>query len=543
MTTAIDAKKYIAEEYKKCVISPQYFIRKYCYIQHPQRGRILFSLFDYQDTSIGDFEAFNFNIILKGRQIGISTAVACYALWMMLFHRDRNVLVIATKQETAKNLVSKVKFAFDQLPEWLQVTCTEKNKLSLKFRNGSQIKAVPASDDAGRSEALSLLILDEAAFIRNAEVIWTAALPTLSTGGKAVIISTPNGVGNFFHQKWSEAMQGIGVKQDETGNAQDFLLHPIKLDWRVHPERNQAWRDNIGKMQGERKARQEFDAEFIGSGNTVVDADLIEEIGKATSEPMEKRGIDHNLWIWKQPDYTRQYALVADVSRGDGTDFNAFHIFDIDSCEQVAEYKGKMGTTEYGHLMVEAATLFNDALLVIERENVGWASIQTVIDRGYKNLFYMSNDLQYVDVERNLTDYSKTQKNLKAGFGTTTRTRPLLINKLDTYMRERTVVINSIRVIEELRVFIWDKGKAQAMDGYNDDLVMSLSIALWVRDTALRIQQENTEVGRAMVSGIQRSQPTQGIYTPAHIGYDPFKMNIGGTPQAPNAEDYRWLLG
>ncbi len=145
-----------------------------------------------------NFENHDYNIVLKGRQIGISTLVAGYALWLMLFHKDKNILVIATKQETAKNLVTKVKFMHQNLPVWLRGNIITDNKLSLQFSNGSQIKAVASSPDAGRSEALSLLILDEAAFIDAADVIWTAASSTLSTGGKAILLSTPNGVGNFF---------------------------------------------------------------------------------------------------------------------------------------------------------------------------------------------------------------------------------------------------------------------------------------------------------------------------------------------------------
>jgi len=160
-TTAQQLREKIKEEFKKCAIDPSYFLSKYSYIQHPIRGRVLFDLYHYQKNALKEFEKHNYNIVLKGRQIGISTLVAGYALWLMLFHKDKNVLVIATKQETAKNLVTKVKFMHDNLPVWLRGSVITNNKLSLQFSNGSQIKAVASSPDAGRSEALSLLILDE----------------------------------------------------------------------------------------------------------------------------------------------------------------------------------------------------------------------------------------------------------------------------------------------------------------------------------------------------------------------------------------------
>ena len=154
-------KEIIKAEYRKCAVSPAYFLSKYSYIQHPTRGRMLFDLYHYQKDALKDFDGHDYNIVLKGRQIGISTLVAGYSLWLLLFHRDKNVLVIATKQETAKNLVTKVRFMHSNLPVWLRGEVTTDNKLSLQFANGSQIKAVASSKDAGRSEALSLLILDE----------------------------------------------------------------------------------------------------------------------------------------------------------------------------------------------------------------------------------------------------------------------------------------------------------------------------------------------------------------------------------------------
>ncbi len=204
-TTSQQLRERIKEEYKKCAVQSDYFLSRYSYIQHPIRGRVLFDLYKYQEGALEDFENYDYNIVLKGRQICISTLVAGFAMWLMLFHKDKNILVIATKQETAKNLVTKVKFMHDNLPVWLRGTIVTNNKLSLQFSNGSQIKAVASSPDAGRSEALSLLILDEAAFIDNADLIWTAASSTLSTGGKAILLSTPNGVGNFFHKMWQQA--------------------------------------------------------------------------------------------------------------------------------------------------------------------------------------------------------------------------------------------------------------------------------------------------------------------------------------------------
>jgi phage terminase large subunit GpA-like protein len=255
-------KDLIKEEYKKCIQDPVYFMKKYCKIQHPKKGKIPFHLYPFQEDVLTDLRNNDYNVILKSRQLGISTLSAGYALWLMTFFSDKNILVIATTQDTAKNLVLKVKVMHEYLPSWLRKAETESNKLSLRFDNGSQIKAVSSSGTSGRSEALSLLIIDEAAFIRNIDEIWTAAQQTLATGGGAIVLSTPNGTGNFFHKVWvgAETKSGIGSR-----------FNPIKLHWTVHPERDQAWRDKQDELLGPAEAAQECDCLWGASEVTVRD--------------------------------------------------------------------------------------------------------------------------------------------------------------------------------------------------------------------------------------------------------------------------------
>ena len=193
---AQDIKKIIAQEYLKCAKDPAYFMRKYCYIQHPTRGRILFNLYPFQEKILHVFKDNQYVITLKSRQLGISTLSAAYSLWLMIFHKDKNVLALATTQATARNLVTKVIFMYDQLPKWLKLPSVEKNKLSLRLKNGSRIAAKSSNTDAARSEAVSLLLIDEAAFIDNIDETFTAAQQTLATGGQCMALSTPNGVGN-----------------------------------------------------------------------------------------------------------------------------------------------------------------------------------------------------------------------------------------------------------------------------------------------------------------------------------------------------------
>ena len=526
-------KQIIQSEYKKCALNPQYFMRKYCLIQHPVKGKVPFNLYPFQDDALQDIVDNRFNIILKSRQLGISTLVAAYSLWRMIFQTDFNILVVAIKQDVAKNLITKVRIMHDNLPNWLKPTSEEHNKLSLKLANGSQIKAVASSPDAGRSEALSLLIIDEAAFVDYADDIWTSAQSTLSTGGSGILLSTPNGIGNFFHKKWVEAEEGNNP------------FNTIKLKWDVHPERDQSWRDEQDRLLGPKQAAQECDCSFISSGRSVIEPELLQFFRKTfTKDPIEKRGMDSNYWIWEYPDYGTDYMVVADVARGDGTDFSAFHVIDIENVKQVAEYKGKIDTKDYGNFLVSVATEFNNALLVIENANVGWAAIQQVIDRDYPNLFYMSKDLKYVDVHNQVHNkINREERNMVAGFSSTTKTRPLIVSKLEDYFLEQELTVYSTRLIDELFTFIWKNGKAQAMSTYNDDLVMALSIGLWVRDTALRLRQEGIDLTKNTLSSFDKHNHStvqhSGIYGGSTAGnQNPYKMNVGEQDE----EDLSWLL-
>ena len=253
-----DLKQVIRQEYLRCAQDPVHFMRKYCYIQHPQRGRIQFNLYPFQEKVLTLFRDNDYTTVLKSRQLGISTLAAGYALWLMTFHKDRNVLALATTQATARNLVTKVQFMWENLPSWLRIDAVENNKLSLRLTNGSKIQAKSSNSDAARSEAVSLLIVDEAAFIENIAETWASAQQTLATGGGAIILSTPYGTGNWFHQTWVKAESGEN----------DFL--PIKLPWYVHPERDQAWRDRQDELLGDpRLAAQECDCDFSTSGDIV----------------------------------------------------------------------------------------------------------------------------------------------------------------------------------------------------------------------------------------------------------------------------------
>ena len=521
-----DLREVIRQEYVKCASDPAHFMKKYCHIQHPQRGRIMFNLYPFQDKVLNLWKDNPYSIVLKSRQLGISTLSAGYSLWLMLFHKDKNVLCIATKQETAKNMVTKVKFMYENLPSWLKVQADENNKLTLRLNNGSQIKAVSAAGDAGRSEAVSLLLIDEAAFIEGIDTIWASAQQTLATGGGAIVLSTPYGTGNWFHQTW--------VKAEAHQN--DFL--PIKLPWFVHPERNEAWRKKQDELLGDpRLASQECDCDFSTSGDTVFYSEWIEFISQTTiKEPLERRGVDRNLWIWEPADYTQSYMVIADVARGDGKDFSAAHVIHVESNTQVAEYKGQLPPKEFGFFLVGLATEYNQALLVVENANIGWSTLDAVQERGYKNLYYSPKSDAGSNADAYFDQYMDNSK-LVPGFTTSLKTRPLIVNKFREYIGDKSVVIQSKRLLEEMKVFIWKNGRAEAQSGYNDDLIMSFAIGMYLRDTSLRFKSQNLEMSRATLNNMSVNRTGfTGAYGSNVPNPYSLKTGIGGD------EDISWLI-
>ena len=181
------------------------------------------------------------------------------------------------------------------------------------------------------------------------------------------------------------------------------------------------------------------------------------------------------------------------------------------------------------------ATEYNDAILIVENNNIGWATIQQIIDRDYPNLFYTSKDLQYVDIQHQMNNrINRQERNMVAGFSTTSKTRPLIISKLEEFFREESVVVHSNRLIDELQTFVYINNRAEAMSGYNDDLVMSFAIGLWVRDTALRLRTEGIELTKKTLS---RMQDNEGLYTPNDNKNDSWEWDTGK-----EKESIEWLL-
>ena len=526
MTFQLNRKQRV-QEILKCGKDPSYFLKTYARISHPLHGLVPFKTYDFQDELLKDFNDYRFNVILKARQLGISTITAGYVVWMLLFHRDKNVLVMATKFSTAGNLVNKVKKIMKNLPDWLRIANIEiDNRTSFVLSNGSQIKASSTSGDAGRSEALSLLVLDEAAHIEGLEELWTGLYPTLSTGGRCIALSTPNGVGNWFHKTCTDAEAGVNN------------FHLTNLPWNVHPERDIEWFKKETKNMSRRQIAQELECNFNTSGETVIDGEDIEWLLSLVKEPKYRTGFDRNFWIWEEYDPSCNYLMVADVARGDGEDYSTFHIIQLETLSVIGEYHGKPNPDLFASMINQIGREFGNAMLVVENNNIGFAVLDKLIEAQYPNLYHsIKSTHEYI--EQHVAD---TITNSVPGFSTSMKTRPLIIAKLEEFIRNKLIKIYSTRTINEMRTFIWNNGKPQAMRGYNDDLVMALAIACWVRDTALQANARDLNYQKAFADAIITSKTTFNTQIKGQEGYKRNELFDKMTEAQNLYSQYSWII-
>jgi hypothetical protein len=369
-----------------------------------------------------------------------------------------------------------------------------------------------------------LLIIDEAAFIDEIEDIYPSAQKTLATGGKAIIISTPNGVGNWFHRNFTEGELGTNG------------MTAIKLPWHLHPERGEEYRKNEDVLLGKKMAAQENDCDFMTSGDTVIDPEILNTYEKAhIKEPVKKEGISDDLWIWEYPDSLKTYMVVADVSRGDDKDYSAFHIIDTKSFVQVAEFKCKVPTREFASILVSMAVKYNMALLIVENSSIGWDVINSIIEMHYPNLYYSPKAGSDLSAENYIGKMDNDQT--VPGFTNSLKTRPLIVSKLKDSINSQSFIFRSARFMNELRTFIWNGPRAEAMKGYNDDLCLAAAIGTYVRDFALRFDNHGLEMARATMQGISRTSPPIINQNPLKGGINPWQMQIGD-----KTHDLTWLL-
>lgn len=496
----------------RCGKDPVHFINTYLKIAHPERGLVPFKTYPFQDGCVNDFVQHRFNIVLKSRQLGLSTITAAFAVWRAIFYKEKNILIIATKMAVAQNFVRKVRTMIENLPDWLIIPkITNSSKQAIEFSNGSIIKAVPTSEDAGRSEALSLLIIDEAAFIRNFEQLWKGLYPTLSTGGSAIVLSTPNGVGNQYHKLWVDAE----TKQSD--------FNPIKLMWDVHPERDQKWFDAESRQMTRKQIAQELLCDFASSGDTFLTSEDLDRIRLQARNPIEKWGPEQGVWVWKYALQDHRYVISADVARGDAADYSTAQVIDTTTSEQVCEFKGKLPPDQFGILLNELGMKYGKALVCPENNTYGFATITKLRELGYPNIHM--NDKRY--------QFSVDVPVGKFGFNTNAQSRASILTRLEEMLRTSALKVYSARLCDEMRTFAWVGNSPKAQKGFNDDLVMALAIGSSLYEPNPEASKVVSQVSKALLAGFGVNRQDKG----------PAVLAMGGDPLKPRHYDPRFFPG
>lgn len=466
------------------VVQDVFYFSLFIFVVHPVRGKVRFELYPYQKSVLYQFVKDRFNIILKFRQAGITELISMYCLWLAMYHPNKKINIISIKDTTAKKVLKKIKYMYKNLPPYLQVpiingrTGEYGSASMIEFNNGSFIESIPTSSEAGRSESLSLLVIDEAAIVRWADQIWAAAFPTLSTGGSAIVNSTPYGIGNFYHSKWVDAISG--------GN--EFT--PIRLYWKMHPERDIEWYNQMSTALGPKRTAQEIDGDFLSSGNSVFDLMDIKAIEDCLSDfPIIKRRYNGQYLQFNEPEPDKDYFIGADVATGRATDYSSFTCMDKVGEEQVV-YKGRMSVDKYARLLGDTGQLFNWATLAPESNDVGLAVTSMLQAEGYPKLYYFQKMVKKKGKTRPEVDTAP-------GWLTTSKNRPVIIDGLEADIRNDVITCKDPFFVYEAKTFIYDSlGRPVAMgkhkanregddslseDTYADDDIMGKAICNHIR--------------------------------------------------------------
>lgn len=321
---------------------------------------------------------------------------------------------------------------------------------TIEFINGSFIESIPTSEEAGRSESLSLLVIDEAAIVRWASQIWSASFPTLSTGGSAILNSTPYGISGFYHSKWVEAITDS-----------DSPFHPIRLYWKMHPERDQKWYDTMSKALGPRRTAQEIDGDFLSSGSTVFDLTDIKAIEDTLSEyPVIETRFNGQLRIMDKPKQGVRYFIGADVATGRSNDYSAFTLGDSNG-EEAAVFKGRIPVEKYAKILGNLGKEFNWAIVAPETNDIGLAVTTLLQTEGYPQLYYHKKLLKK-------KGKSRPEVEQYPGWITTSKNRSLIIDGLEEDIRKDNITIKDPFFVQEAYTFIYDSiGRPVAMGKHN----------------------------------------------------------------------------
>jgi len=452
------------QEYTKCSEDPIYFIKHYVKIVTLDEGLSPFNMYDWQTKMIDICHTNRFTICKVPRQSGKTTAIVGYILWYVLFQAEQSIAILANKGDLAQSILYKLQLAYEYLPLWMQQGIISWNKKSIELENKSKIIAASTSSSGVRGGSYNLVFLDEFAFVpfNLAEAFWRSTYPTITAGKntKVMIVSTPNGM-NMFYKMWMESTQ----------KRSSYI--PIEVRWNDIPGRDEKFKEETIKNTSVDQWRQEFECEFLGSANTLISPSKLAVL--AHELPMHEKD---GLALYQKPENNRYYFMVADTSRGIGSDYHAFLVYDVTTIpyKVVARYRNnELSPLLYPNIIKKVAETYNSAFVLIE-----------INDNGQQIADILTQELEYENV---ITSASKGRagqvmgsgfaSRIQTGVRTTGQVKRIGCLTLKSLIEDDKLLVTDFDSINELSTFVQRKSSFEAEEGQNDDLAMCMVLFSW----------------------------------------------------------------
>ena len=585
------SKEQVMLEYVKCMKDTSYALRTYLQTYDNTVSKYVpLELFPDQETLLSDYENYEENIALKYRQAGVSTVTAAWISKRLVFakkDRPEKILIIANKLDTSMEMANKIRSFIDQWPNWVgaQFSNDKNAQRWYKLTNGCEVKAVATSKDALRGYTPTILVFDEAAFIEADNDFWAACMASLSTGGKVIVVSTPNGYDPIYYEIYNQASKGMNnFKITEmfwwkdprytkdlylvpTDDIVDYLLNKTERDdsKNINYEETNPFNRNYDEIKeyftkgykpcsswyekmvkklkyDKRKINQELNCEFLGSGDNVFDNKQLEYIKNNTLVETQTKMMGNSLWIWNDPKEGHKYIMGVDVSRGDSEDFSTIEIIDFDEREQVFEYVGKIPPDTLAEIAYKWGVMYNAFIVIDITGGMGVATSRKLQEMGYKNLYIDGVD------STNIWKYNAKAQDKVPGLNFNNK-RVQIIAAFEEYVRHK-FKIKSSRLYDEMNNFVYINGRPDHQKGQHDDLIMAIAMAIYVGEVAFQKLEKVTQQTKVMLESWAVSN-NENVAKEIH--FDPMlpnlnvkndKYNLNKNPSL--KEDYikySWLFG
>jgi len=581
-------KEQLILEYTKCVKNTPYALKTYLQTYDNTVSQYVpLELFPDQVSLLEDYENYNENIALKYRQAGVSTVTAAWASKKIVFaskKKPEKILIIANKLDTSMEMANKIRGFTEQWPNWTGVGFSnEKNsQRHYKLTNGCEVKAVATSRDALRGYTPTILIFDEAAFIEADGDFWSACMASLSTGGKVIVVSTPNGYDPIYYEIYDQALRGMNdfkisemfwfkdprytkdlqlIKVEDLIhyflNREDYkdleIIDLSKTDPRTRDfeeikqkisdgfKPTSSWFESMVKKlkYDKRKVSQELECNFLGSGDNVFDSKQLQDIKQNMLKEPNNKMMGGALWMWKEPVEGHKYIMGVDVSRGDSEDFTSMIIIDFDEREQVLEYIGKIPPDVAAEIAYKWAMMYNAFIVIDITGGMGVSTARKLQEMNYKNLYIdgveMGNKWKY--------DPKALDKIPGLNFN---NKRVQIISSFEESMRHGFKIYSN-RLFNEMNTFIYVNGRPDHQKGHHDDLIMAIAMATYVGENSFNQLTKVTEQTKAMLSSWtinNNEESSRNIaFNPVMPAGIPNHHNYNNEATKNDYQKYLWLFG